>query len=59
MHDDLVHPKGRGLDLLGHFVTDALLRAWVETPGTGRVATLTPETAAPAPKPDGTAEAVP
>ena len=59
MHDDLVHPKGRGLDLLGHFVTDALLRAWVETPGAGRVATLTPEADVPAPKPAGTAEAVP
>ena len=32
MHDDLVHPRGKGLDLLGHFVTDALLRAWMEAP---------------------------
>ncbi|WP_338873188.1 GDSL-type esterase/lipase family protein [Myxococcus stipitatus] len=32
MHDDLVHPRGRGLDVLGHLVTEALLRAWVETP---------------------------
>lgn len=60
MHDDLVHPRGRGLDLLGHLVTDALLRAWVETPlGAGRVAALTPEAGTPAEKPAGTAEAVP
>ncbi|GHG78462.1 hypothetical protein JJE73_33915 [Comamonas sp. JC664] len=32
MHDDLVHPRGAGLDVLGHLVTDALLRAYVETP---------------------------
>jgi hypothetical protein len=61
MHDDLVHPKGRGLDVLGHLVTDALLRAWVETPpGAGRVAALSPgmkgsQTSPPAP----TAEASP
>ncbi len=32
MHDDLVHPRGAGLDVLGHLVSDALLRAYVETP---------------------------
>ncbi|AKQ70452.1 hypothetical protein A176_007364 [Myxococcus hansupus] len=32
MHEDLVHPRGAGLDVLGHLVTDALLRAYVETP---------------------------
>ncbi|WP_244238373.1 hypothetical protein [Corallococcus terminator] len=30
MHDDLVHPRGQGLDLLGQLVSDALLRGWVE-----------------------------
>lgn len=30
VHDDLVHPRGQGLDLLGQLLTDALLRAWVE-----------------------------
>ncbi|MBZ4398386.1 GDSL-type esterase/lipase family protein [Myxococcus sp. AS-1-15] len=43
MHDDLVHPRGRGLDVLGHLVTDALLRAWVETPpAQGPVAQVAP-----------------
>ncbi|WP_426755789.1 SGNH/GDSL hydrolase family protein [Myxococcus sp. Y35] len=43
MHDDLVHPRGAGLDVLGHLVTDALLRAYVETPPPARgVAALTP-----------------
>ncbi|WP_342377275.1 GDSL-type esterase/lipase family protein [Myxococcus stipitatus] len=46
MHDDLVHPRGRGLDVLGHLVTDALLRAWAETPpSAGSVATRVPVTA--------------
>jgi lysophospholipase L1-like esterase len=31
MHEDLVHPKGQGLDLLGQLLTDAMLRAWVES----------------------------
>jgi GDSL-like Lipase/Acylhydrolase family len=31
VHEDLVHPKGQGLDLLGQLLTDALLRAWVES----------------------------
>ncbi|HEX8538190.1 MAG TPA: GDSL-type esterase/lipase family protein, partial [Cystobacter sp.] len=30
VHDDLVHPRGKGLDLLGQLLTDALLRAWVD-----------------------------
>ncbi len=28
LHDDLVHPKGRGLDVLGHLIADALLTSW-------------------------------
>nr|WP_239989198.1 SGNH/GDSL hydrolase family protein [Corallococcus macrosporus] len=36
MHDDLVHPRGAGLDVLGHLVTDALLRAYVEAPPPAR-----------------------
>ncbi|QSQ21865.1 hypothetical protein JY651_43085 [Pyxidicoccus parkwayensis] len=60
MHDDLVHPRGRGLDLLGHLVTDALLRAWVETPpGAGRVAALSPGTGSKTLQPAPTAEAAP
>jgi hypothetical protein len=56
MHVDMVHPRGKGLDLLGHFVTDALLRAWVETPRpAGRMASLAPGAPSPAP----TAEATP
>ncbi|NMO23041.1 hypothetical protein HPC49_44655 [Pyxidicoccus fallax] len=56
MHDDMVHPRGKGLDLLGHFVTDALLRAWVETPRpAGRVAAAS----TPPPPPTPTAEATP
>jgi hypothetical protein len=31
VHEDLVHPKGQGLDLLGQLLIDALLRAWVES----------------------------
>lgn len=30
VHEDLVHPRGQGLDLLGQLLTDALLRAWVD-----------------------------
>jgi len=53
MHADLVHPRGQGLDLLGHLVTDALLRAWVETPpSSGKVSTR-------APSPAPTAETAP
>lgn len=60
MHEDLVHPRGQGLDLLGHLVTDALLRAWVETPpGAGRVAALSPGTGTQTPSSASTAEAAP
>ncbi|RKH52827.1 GDSL-type esterase/lipase family protein, partial [Corallococcus llansteffanensis] len=30
MHDDLVHPRGQGLDLLGQLVADALVNGWAE-----------------------------
>ncbi|MBM7112188.1 GDSL-type esterase/lipase family protein [Archangium primigenium] len=30
VHEDLVHPRGQGLDLLGQLITDALVTAWVE-----------------------------
>ena len=39
MHEDLVHPKGHGLDLLGQLLTDALLREWVDS-GAPRQASL-------------------
>ncbi|WP_366928075.1 GDSL-type esterase/lipase family protein [Corallococcus exiguus] len=29
MHEDLVHPRGHGLDMLGQLVSDALLAGWV------------------------------
>lgn len=32
VHDDLVHPRGKGLDLLGALISDALLKSWSETP---------------------------
>jgi lysophospholipase L1-like esterase len=32
VHDDLVHPRGKGLDLLGALLSDALLKSWSETP---------------------------
>jgi lysophospholipase L1-like esterase len=32
LHDDLVHPKGRGLDVLGQIMADALLDAYRATP---------------------------
>jgi hypothetical protein len=31
VHDDLVHPRGKGLDLLGALLSKALLTAWSET----------------------------
>jgi lysophospholipase L1-like esterase len=34
VHDDLVHPRGQGLDVLGALLADSLLRAWSETPRT-------------------------
>lgn len=33
MHDDLVHPKGRGLDLLGQLIADALFDAYAGEAG--------------------------
>jgi len=30
--DDLVHPKGGGLDLLGHMLTEAVFHGWERTP---------------------------
>jgi len=32
VHDDLVHPRGKGLDLIGALLSSALLTAWSETP---------------------------
>jgi lysophospholipase L1-like esterase len=32
MHEDLVHPKGRGLDVLGSLLSRGLLRGWEDTP---------------------------
>jgi lysophospholipase L1-like esterase len=32
VHDDLVHPRGKGLDVLGAMLSDALLGAWSDTP---------------------------
>lgn len=32
LHDDLVHPRGDGLDLLGELVSEAVLRAYARTP---------------------------
>ncbi len=31
LQDDLVHPKGRGFDLLGELMADAILKAYVES----------------------------
>src|SRR6218665_2386921 len=46
VHDDLVHPRGQGLDLLGQLITDALLSAWVDSGGASPRAALTPTTEA-------------
>ncbi len=40
MHDDLVHPKGRGLDVLGALLSRGLLRSWEDTPRTEPSAAL-------------------
>ncbi|WP_407739586.1 GDSL-type esterase/lipase family protein [Hyalangium sp.] len=32
LHEDLVHPRGQGLDVLGAMLADSLLKAWSETP---------------------------
>jgi GDSL-like Lipase/Acylhydrolase family len=42
VHEDLVHPRSHGLDLLGQLLTDALLRAWVESEDPSRQAALAP-----------------
>ncbi|WP_257451847.1 GDSL-type esterase/lipase family protein [Archangium lipolyticum] len=42
VHDDLVHPRSHGLDLLGQLLNDAMLRAWVESGDPSRQATLAP-----------------
>ena len=31
LHDDLVHPKGRGLDLLGELLAQAIMQAYADT----------------------------
>jgi lysophospholipase L1-like esterase len=38
MHKDRIHPKGRGLDVLGQLIADALSQAWQQTPPTSPVA---------------------
>ena len=40
MHDDLVHPRGQGLDLLGQLVADALVNGWADQ-GVGPAPVLT------------------
>ncbi|WNG51611.1 hypothetical protein F0U60_51425 [Archangium minus] len=42
VHDDLVHPRGQGLDILGQLITDALLRTWVAGGDPRRQAALAP-----------------
>ncbi|PTL76747.1 GDSL-type esterase/lipase family protein [Vitiosangium sp. GDMCC 1.1324] len=42
VHEDLVHPRGQGLDLLGQLLTDAMLRAWVDSGDTSRQTALAP-----------------
>ncbi|MCP4503877.1 MAG: hypothetical protein GY822_28455 [Deltaproteobacteria bacterium] len=32
VNEDLVHPKGKGGDVLGNLLADALLKSWVDTP---------------------------
>jgi lysophospholipase L1-like esterase len=44
LQEDLVHPKGRGFDLLGELFAKALLEAYVETPASPEeLATRTPQ----------------
>ncbi|WP_245682321.1 GDSL-type esterase/lipase family protein [Archangium gephyra] len=42
VHEDLVHPRGHGLDILGQLITDALLRSWVDAADPRRQAALAP-----------------
>ena len=32
LHDDRVHPRGQGLDVLGELIAQAMLASWVQTP---------------------------
>ncbi|WP_244227010.1 GDSL-type esterase/lipase family protein [Corallococcus aberystwythensis] len=60
MHDDLVHPRGHGLDLLGQLVADALLAGWVNEGAVPAPAlTVTREDAPAGGEVRQTAEAVP
>ncbi|WP_375755847.1 GDSL-type esterase/lipase family protein [Corallococcus exercitus] len=60
MHDDLVHPRGQGLDLLGQLVADALLAGWVNEGAVSAPALTSSREDAPAGSGSGqTAEAVP
>ncbi|MCY1082969.1 GDSL-type esterase/lipase family protein [Archangium lansingense] len=42
VHEDLVHPRSHGLDILGQLITDALLRSWVDAGDPRRQAALAP-----------------
>ncbi|WP_223641073.1 GDSL-type esterase/lipase family protein [Corallococcus sp. EGB] len=60
MHEDLVHPRGQGLDLLGQLVSDALLAGWVNEGAVPTPALTTSREEAPDTGASGqTAEAVP
>ncbi|WP_255442347.1 GDSL-type esterase/lipase family protein [Corallococcus sp. Z5C101001] len=52
MHEDLVHPRGQGLDLLGQLVADALMAAWANE-GATPASALTSSRAAPPARPAG------
>ncbi|MFB1483400.1 GDSL-type esterase/lipase family protein [Corallococcus sp. RDP092CA] len=60
MHEDLVHPRGQGLDLLGQLVSDALLAGWANEGAVPAPAlTTSREAASDAGASGQTAEAVP
>ncbi|MFP2903049.1 hypothetical protein [Corallococcus sp. 4LFB] len=60
MHEDLVHPRGRGLDLLGQLVADALLAGWANEGAVPAPALTSSREDAPVGSASGqTAEAVP
>ncbi|GMU02424.1 hypothetical protein KH5H1_65440 [Corallococcus caeni] len=60
MHEDLVHPRGQGLDLLGQLVSDALLAGWANEGAVPAPALTSSREDAPAGSGSGqTAEAVP
>lgn len=48
MHEDLVHPRGQGLDLLGQLVADALMAAWANEGATPAPALTSSRAASPA-----------